>query len=111
MTVVPQLTEAQFQHQVIDLAKILGWATVEDAVGELAGLIYHPQLSRWSERGWPDLALARRRDGRFLLAELKSEKGQLTPRQHQVISLLLACGLDVRVWRPSDLKEIAEVLR
>jgi len=35
-------------RQVIDLARLLGW-----------DFIYHPQLSKWSEKGWPDLFLAR----------------------------------------------------
>lgn len=105
------ISEKEFQRQVVDLARVLGWATGELADGSLAGLIYHPQLSKWSERGWPDLALARRRDGRFLLAELKAERGQLSLRQTQVIDLLKACGLTVHVWRPSDIESIAEVLR
>jgi hypothetical protein len=105
------MTEAQFQRAVTDLARLLGWGTAEDATGELTGLIYHPQLAKWSERGWPDLTLIRRRDGRVIFAELKSERGKVTARQHQVHSLLLACGLDVRVWRPADFDEIAAVLR
>ncbi|MHB8398405.1 MAG: VRR-NUC domain-containing protein [Candidatus Limnocylindrales bacterium] len=99
-TALPPITEAAFQKQVMDLAKLLGW-----------DLRYHPFLSKWSERGWPDLALARRRDGRFLLAELKAEKGKLSDRQAEVIDLLVACGVPVYVWRPSQLEQIAEVLR
>ena len=45
---VQRITEAQFMRQVIDLARLLGW-----------DFIYHPQLSKWSEKGWPDLFLAR----------------------------------------------------
>lgn len=94
------VSEAAFLRQVKDLAKLLGY-----------DFVYHPFLSKWSERGWPDLALARRRDGRFLLAELKSDKGKLTDVQSEVIDLLRSCGLRVEVWRPSDLEQIAEVLR
>lgn len=96
----PAVTEAQFLRQVKDLAKLLGW-----------DFAYHPFLSKWSERGWPDLALARRKDGRFLLAELKTDKGKLTDRQSEVIDLLRSCGLTVHVWRPADIEAIAEILR
>lgn len=105
------LTEAQFQRQVLDLARVLGWSTVEGPDGALEGLTYHPQLAKWSERGWPDLALLRRRDGRIVFAELKSEHGQPTPRQLQVLDLLRACGAEAYLWRPSDLEHVAEVLR
>lgn len=100
MSVKSAVTEAQFLRQVKDLAKLLGW-----------DFAYHPFLSKWSERGWPDLALARRRDGRFLLAELKRDTGKLTDHQSEVIDLLRACGLAVFVWRPADLDAIAAVLR
>lgn len=93
-------TEREFQRQVVDLARLFGW-----------DFVYHPQLSKWSEKGWPDLFLARVRDQRVLLAELKSERGRLTGRQAEVIDLLRDCGMVVCVWRPSDLEEIAEVLR
>lgn len=106
----PLLSERNFQRQVVDLAKILGWSTTELADGSLTGLIYHPQLSKWSERGWPDLTLARRRDGRFLLAELKTDRGVVSPRQEAVIDLLRTCGLSVHVWRPADLDVIVKVL-
>ena len=38
------ITEREFQRQVLDLAGGR-WS------------VYHPALSKWSERGWPDLAL------------------------------------------------------
>lgn len=105
------LSEREFQHQVVDLAKVLGWGTLELPDGSLDGLIYHPQLSKWSERGWPDLAMARRRDGRFLLAELKAERGVVSARQVAVIDLLRACGVEVHVFRPSDLADPIETSR
>lgn len=100
MSGIPAPTEAQFQRQVIDLARVLGW-----------DFVYHAQLAKWSERGWPDLFLCRTRDRRVVLAELKAERGKLTDRQEVVIDLLRECGLDVFVWRPSDFDTIASVLR
>lgn len=101
MTKPPLLTERQFQAQVIELARIRGWR------------VYHPFLSKWSERGFPDLTMVRRRDGRLLFAELKSEKGVVSDAQAEWIDLLLAVtgNVDVFVWRPSDWPQIEEALR
>ncbi len=92
------LSEKEFQRQVTDLAKILGWEP------------YHAWLSIHSPRGWPDLALCR--PPRLILAELKREKGTLSPSQERWLALLRECpGIETFVWRPSDLEQIAAVLR
>lgn len=95
---LPPITEAAFLRQVLDLAGILGWAA------------YHPALSKWSERGWPDLALCR--PPRLILAELKREDGRTTLHQDRWLDMLGACpGVETYLWRPSDLEAIAAVLR
>ena len=92
------LTEKQFEAQVKDLAKMFGWR------------YYHPFLSKWSERGWPDVVLLR--DGRLILAELKSEKGKLTEHQARWLwALRKVPGIRVYVWRPRHIEKIAEILR
>ena len=107
----PPLTEKDFQRQVVELAKILGWR------------VYHPFLSKWSERGFPDLTMVRARDRRLLFAELKREKGVVSEAQREWIDLLGALDIghdrphaddvsvEVFVWRPSDWDEIERVLR
>jgi hypothetical protein len=98
LTALPALTEREFQRQVMDLARILGWT------------LYHPALSKWSERGWPDLALVR--PPRFVLAELKRENGKPSAYQQTWLELLRACpGIETYLWRPSDFDTIAAVLR
>jgi hypothetical protein len=97
MAATASLSEKQFLEQVRELAKALGYNT------------YHPWLSIRSERGWPDLAIWR--PGRFILAELKSEKGKLTASQARIIETLREAGVEVHVWRPSDFDEIVELLR
>ena len=37
-----RIAEKDFQKQVLELAKLYRWHA------------YHPALSKWSERGWPD---------------------------------------------------------
>ena len=94
----PPLREADFQRQVLDLARIFGWRA------------YHPMLSKWSERGFPDLTLIR--PPRVVFAELKRAKGLTTVFQDEWAQLLSACpGVEYFLWRPDDLDAIAELLR
>lgn len=95
---LPPLTEAAFMRQVVELAALCGWKT------------YHPFLSKWSQKGWPDLSMVRR--DRLVFAELKSERGKVTPEQQTWIDALngVYC-VEAYVWRPSDFDEIARVLR
>jgi hypothetical protein len=91
------ITERDFQRQVLDFARILGWTA------------YHPMLSKWSERGWPDLSMVR--GPRLLFAELKRENGKTSPHQDKWLGLLRETGAEVYLWRPSDIDTIAAVLR
>lgn len=92
------LTEKQWLAQVVDLAKLFGWAT------------YHPWLSIHSPRGWPDLALVR--PPRLVLAELKTDKGRTSPAQDTWLELLRQVpAVEVFVWRPADIDQVAEILR
>lgn len=78
---------------------------------------YHTHRSQHSPAGWPDLALVRR--GRLILAELKTERGKVTPEQAAWIDDLERVRDDSRadaltarrandpvlgvyVWRPRD---------
>jgi hypothetical protein len=94
---LPPITEAEFQRQVLDVAKLFRWT------------VYHPMLSKWSERGWPDLSMVR--GPRLLFAELKRENGKTSPHQDKWLGLLRETGAEVYLWRPSDIDTIAEVLR
>jgi len=83
------MTEDELLATVREMAVTLGWRT------------YHTHDSRRSETGWPDLVLVR--DRRFLVRELKSMTGRVTPAQDAWLTDLAIAGLDVGVWRPSDL--------
>jgi hypothetical protein len=92
-----RIAEKDFQRQVLDIAKLYRWHA------------YHPMLSKWSERGWPDLAMVR--PPRIVFAELKVEAGRVTEHQARWLALLAACpGVETYLWRPSDLERIAAVL-
>lgn len=90
-------SEREFQATVMELATLLGWRC------------YHVPDSRRCEAGWPDLALWR--PPRFLLAELKTNKGRVRLIQQQTIDELRECGLEVHLWRPSQWDTIVETLR
>lgn len=91
------LSEKEFQAQVVELARLLGW------------IVYHPFLSKWSERGWPDLTLIR--PPRLVFAELKRDGAKTTPAQDRFLALLGECGQEVYLWRPVDWDQLQETLR
>lgn len=91
------LTEANFQAQIVELAKAKNW------------MCYHTHDSRRSEPGFPDLVLVRGPTALFL--EVKAEKGHATPQQ-----LIWIAAFDkvrrvhAAVVKPSHWDEIANVL-
>lgn len=98
---LPQQPEEDFQDSVLQLAAYMGWS-----------LRYHTYDARRSAPGYPDLTLCKPRDGRLLIAELKSETGKLSDDQRLwVEGLNTVKHFDVRVWKPSDWTEIEKVLR
>jgi len=92
-----KITEREFTSQVSQLARTLGYQ------------VYHPWMSIHSERGFPDLTIWR--PGRFILAELKTDTGKLSPSQEEKLASLKECGkVEVFVWRPAQWDEIVKVL-
>jgi len=97
------LSEAQFQQQIIELAKLRGWLVAH----------FRPAMNRrgvWAtpmagDPGYPDLTLARR--GKVIFAELKSEKGKPSDAQ---LGWLVSLP-NSYVWKPSDWDAIVEVLK
>ena len=76
--------------------------------------IYHVanvkgQLRSKTSKGFPDLVLARGR--RLVFAELKLEGEEPTNDQEIWLNLLRLTSSEMYVWRPSDWREIEEVLR
>lgn len=99
------MTEAEWQRQVLDLAALHGWRAMHVRRSQA-------RAGRWSTTtsvvGWPDLLLWR--PGRVVAAELKAEGGRLSLEQRAVLDELAEAGLEVHVWRPSDLDEVVAVL-
>ncbi len=91
----PALTEAQWQDQVITLAKLRGW------------WVFHDHDSRRNAAGLPDLLLLR---DRLVVAELKTTHGRIRTAQADVGARFHSAGIESYIWRPSDLPEIQRVL-
>ncbi len=104
------MSEADLQRVVTDAATALGWHWVHFRPARTAHGWSTP-VSGPLGAGFPDLFLARPRDGRLLALELKSAKGSPSVDQLAVHAVLIAAGLDVRIVRPSDVDTILEVLR
>lgn len=106
-------TERDFQSQVLDLARRLGWKVTHfhDSRRMVKRNGRSFLVGDRDAKGWPDLVLVHPSRGRILFRELKSETGKLTPEQTAWIDDLKACGLDAAVWRPRDLPTIMETLR
>lgn len=97
--IVGDESERHFQGRVRRLAMLLGWE-----------LQYHTLDSQGSAPGFPDLVLLHPRQGRALVAELKSEHGRLTAAQRRWLAGFQVCGIPAYCWRPSDGPEIKRVL-
>jgi hypothetical protein len=92
------VSEKALLEQVRQLARMLGWMT------------YHPHLSRWSERGFPDVTLVK--PPRLVFLELKSQTGRVSTEQAEWLAALNACdGIVARVIRPSDFDDVVAILR
>lgn len=98
------MSEADFQQRVMDTARLAGWLCCHFRPAKT-------QRGRWvtpmaGDKGFPDLALAK--DGRVLLAELKTDKGKPTPEQ---VAWLSAVGGHGRLWRPTDWPDVLKELQ
>lgn len=100
--------EEDFFRQILDLAHIFGWRVAH----------FRPARTKYGWRtavagdgaGFPDVVMVR--DGRCIIAELKSEKGKLTKAQAQWLWELRKCPcLEVYTWRPRHLERIVEKLQ
>lgn len=92
--------ERIFQDKVIQIAVMNGWSYHHIVPRQVQG--------RWlsDTPGFPDLVLAHPSRG-FILAELKSPTGQLTPAQRSWLEITDGQTVESRLWRPNDLERIA----
>ena len=102
--VAQAISEKELLQTVIELAEVNAWKCYH--VFESA------KYARRTSKGFPDLLLIR--DGKLIVAELKSEKGSLTNDQAQWLSEFEQCDrVQVFIWTPFSLLDgrIEEVLK
>jgi hypothetical protein len=93
---LPAVTEKVFLARVIECARLFRWKA------------YHTHDSRYSAAGFPDLVLVRER---VVFAELKTDRGVISPAQAEWLAKLRRAGAEVHLWRPADWREIERVLK
>lgn len=101
------MLERHFATQVEHLLELFRWTWKHDEPAVR-------QSGTWATsfrgaRGFPDYIATR--DGRLLFAEIKNERGKLTPGQNLWLEQLRETPAEVYVWRPQDLEEIKGILR
>ena len=92
-------SESRFQSEIVYEARVAGW-----------GLWYHPYDSRRSTSGFPDLTMVNIERGLAVMAELKTERGIVSPEQRGWLVGLRAAGIYAPLWRPSMSGAIADWL-
>lgn len=102
------MREAELQDAIIEAAQIGGWMVAHFRPGMLGNGKWVTPVQA-NGKGFPDLVLCHPDRG-VIFAELKSEKGHLTPEQHGWIFALEQAGAEAHVWRPSDLDDVIELL-
>ncbi len=96
-SVTRPVSEKSWMRTVTDAAKLLGW------------VCFHTYDSRRSEPGFPDLTLVK--GDRLIFAELKTERGKLSPVQHLWLDMLGQTRAECYVWKPSQWDEVERVLK
>ena len=102
----PEPTHEEFQDQVVQLARLLGWRHLH--VRRTVG-----RGKRWTTatnvKGWPDLLLWGPGRG-FVALELKVGRDAATPEQLAILDELRLAGAAAMVARPVDLEEVRRLL-
>jgi len=96
------LTERQFQDQIVELAHRFGWLVVHHGGNQHKRAYY-------DTTGFPDLLLVGP-TGKVLFRELKAAAGKLTVSQERWAHLLEERKADYALWRPADWVNIVTLL-
>ncbi len=103
-------SERQFQDKVIAMAIMYGWKVQHSRPAMLPGGGWATHIQ--GHVGFPDLVLANRHRG-VIYAELKSERGKVSPSQADWLETLTAASAvssETFLWRPNDFQFIVKRL-
>ena len=95
MTNLAPISEANLQAAIVDLARLLRWRVAHFRPAQNGRGDWRTAVSA-DGAGFPDLVLAR--NGVVIFAELKSQKGRISPTQEAWLAALPHS----LVWRPAD---------
>ena len=101
----PKISEVEFGNALMHWAQYKGWMVHKHEV--MRRTSRGPVAQVWA-KGYPDLTLLR--DGKLVVAELKTDKGRPTPDQRRWLDELAMAGVAAYLWRPSDWRAIEYVL-
>jgi hypothetical protein len=93
------ITEAQFQAAILDMARWFGWRTFHPRT--IKSFTGHHLTAYQGEAGFPDLVLAHSKRG-VLFAELKVKRNKLSAGQELWREVLEHAGAEYHLWRPED---------
>jgi hypothetical protein len=98
---MPQMSEAQLQQNVIDMAHVFGWLVHAERPAMRADGTWRTPIQ--GDKGFPDLVLAKA-DRQPLFLELKSQNGKVSQDQIDWALALAPLGRNASYWvlRPSD---------
>lgn len=104
---LPPVSEALFTQQVLQLASALNWRSAH----------FRPAMTSQGWRtpvqgdgkGFFDLVLIR--TPRVIFAELKSERGKLSPEQVEWMESVAGCPTENYTWKPNQLDDVARILK
>ena len=106
------MRESDFLDWLIDLARLYRWRCAHFRPARIVknGVESWRTAVSADGRGFPDVLLIR--EGDIIVAELKSEKGKLSPEQEEWLQEFARNPI-VRayVWRPADRDLIEEILK
>ena len=97
------ISEKEWQYQVECLAQSLGWKYYHapdnrPVYGRIQNVV----------AGFPDCVFVK--GNRLVFAELKKEIGVVSAAQQIWLDALAATGAEVYVWRPSQMREVQQIL-
>jgi len=103
---LPQVSEKDFQAQVIALAQLCGWRVAHFRPARTKNGEWRTPVAA-DGAGFFDLVLMRER---VIFAELKTNTGTLTRDQHAWREAATMAGAITVVWRPRDWNDIEKLL-
>ena len=90
------MSEAEFQTQVISIARMYGWRVQHSRAVQMANGKWLTPIQ--GDAGFPDLLMVHPVSGKILAVELKAEKGKLSPLQKRWLM-----AFDVSLVRAAEL--------